>query len=284
NGKLQILEQEAKAPGLTPEKRRDLEKRIDEIEEKVRTTDGEHEARARALHFCEEMQRLGGDANQLDAEEWKHYHFILRSRLIDEMSADFMAPLLRGVLTPGVARGDTLSAFWKERFGWADCWDQTGYQGVYDPKLHPLLCLNASNVGKGSRLVVGFPPLPYRLLQRGSIEDKELSPTQAWGDLFENLQGRMSLARAVRLSSNFPFGLHVSELPAPAGGKPTHVLDGGVVDNTGLDTVYALVCGLDEKSHQGPTRGQTILDQLRQRGVVILEIDAGAKPSTEQPA
>ena len=47
---------------------------------------------------------------------------------------------------------------------------------------------------------------------------------------------------------------------------------------------HALVRALDEKSHQGPTRGQTILNQLRQRGVVILEIDAGAKPSTEQPA
>lgn len=40
------------------------------------------------------------------------------SRLFDEMCLDFMAPIARGYLVPGVSRGQGLMHFWEDRFQW----------------------------------------------------------------------------------------------------------------------------------------------------------------------
>jgi hypothetical protein len=92
----------------------------------------------------------------------------------------------------------------------------------------------------------------------------------------------------VRLSSNFPFGFRVSEVKVPRGARAfVHVLDGGVVDNTGLDTIYELCKALQRHADaaSSPYRGRAraALEGLRRRGVVLLEIDAGAKPAGTTP-
>src|SRR5581483_7209437 len=82
----------------------------------------------------------------------------------------------------------------------------------------------------------------------------------------------------------------------PAGGppmpafEPVHVLDGGVVDNTGLDTVYELMAAIayhadpKNRSNAYQTEAARLLANLRRHGVCVLEIDAGAKPDTDLPA
>ena len=110
------------------------------------------------------------------------------------------------------------------------------------------------------------------------------------------------------MSSNFPYGFRAMELQIPArfpqdpaarlrlaGGHlqstfdRVHVLDGGVVDNTGLDTVYELLLAVEY--HADPKNRSSyqadaaiLLANLRRHGVCVLEIDAGAKPNTDLPA
>jgi hypothetical protein len=66
------------------------------------------------------------------------------------------------------------------------------------------------------------------------------------------------------------------------------MLDGGVVDNTGLDTIYELFQALEwhAASADSPYRADAreVLEGLRRRGVVLLEVDAGAKPSETTPS
>jgi hypothetical protein len=150
--------------------------------------------------------------------------------------------------------------------------------------------------------VVGFPPLPDELWEQAAADPRT---THAGPRPLNKVvpDFRVSLARAVRLSSNFPFGFRVSEAAppedglgplrrvgryfVPVRGGGVHMLDGGVVDNTGLDTIYELFKGLerhaksDTSGYQAPAHN--ILQGLRQRGVVLLEIDSGAKPSPAPP-
>jgi hypothetical protein len=159
--------------------------------------------------------------------------------------------------------------------------------------------LNACDATRGSRLVIGFPSLPQELWSKeyaGRKNSYEKPQTLSW--LCPDLE--LSLSRAVRLSSNFPWGLRVQNLPGRLEDhyEPLHVLDGGVVDNTGLDTIYALFDALRfhaqepprsraESKDRGqptyPTEAKEILDELWKRDVVIVEVDAGAKPDLQVP-
>jgi hypothetical protein len=67
----------------------------------------------------------------------------------------------------------------------------------------------------------------------------------------------------------------VEPLDASAGDK-TMILDGGVSDNTGIDTIYELICGLESTSHPA---GKRVLRLLRRRQIALVEIDSGAKPT-----
>jgi hypothetical protein len=231
--------------------------------------------------------------------------WIWTSRAFDEMCIDFMAPLMRGVLTPRLDRGDALASFWTHRFGWSNCTNFSGYHGPltgwnYGPD-RPAVVFNAVDVARGSRLAIGFPPLPSDLwdavYQRGVTRE----PPRA-------LNAPVSLARAVRMSSNFPYGFRAMEFQIPARFPPdpaaglrlggghlqsafdrVHVLDGGVVDNTGLDTVYELLLAVeyhaDPKNHSSyQVDATSLLANLRRHGVCVIEIDAGAKPNTDLPA
>lgn len=254
------------------------------------------------------LDRAKGDEGLLQdfferSSKLSRYRWVLRQPGVDAMCMDFMAPILRGSLTPLQDRGDSLARFWTERFGWHDSTNFNGYGGALgewtDEHQRPLVIFNASQVGKGSRLAIGFPAMPHDLwrnvydLRNVNKPDKraggattKLERPWTLGEVNPSL--RLCLARAVRLSSNFPFGFRVVGLPSDAG-EPmaARVLDGGVVDNTGLDTLYHLFDALefyakDEYAERFPKYhdySHQILDGMRRRGVLILEIDSGAKPS-----
>ena len=97
------------------------------------------------------------------------------------MSTDFMAPILRGVLTPFATRGDCLYHFWDQRFGWSGDYqnnlrrhgarsntpDSAGREkrmpsrsSALHPPAGPLVLFNTTDVETGRRVVVGFPSIP----------------------------------------------------------------------------------------------------------------------------
>lgn len=88
------------------------------------------------------------------------------------------------------------------------------------------------------------------------------------------------LTTATRASANFPGGFALmrfvrrlqdsSEVCYNGGPDILEISDGGLIDNTGLDSVIALL-----RAHR---------DEIRQRGVLILQIDSGELPRNPGPA
>ncbi|MGB3967212.1 MAG: hypothetical protein WBO45_10795, partial [Planctomycetota bacterium] len=235
----------------------------------------------------------------------------VHGRFADDMATDFMAPMLRGVLLPGIERGTRLADFWRDRFGWSGVHNLGAARAD-----RPLLVLNSTDTGRGVRLAIGFPALPRGLLGETMSALADVAP--GW---------QVDLAQAVRLSANFPWGLQVAELdtgepaappppwvpPLARGYQARHawelgdrsqikVLDGGLIDNTGIDTVARVFERLRqiEAGHgRAPTDGQpwtpeqrqqverlqagavTVLHELRRRKVLLIEIDAGRKFQTD---
>jgi hypothetical protein len=109
----------------------------------------------------------------------------------------------------------------------------------------------------------------------------------------------VSLAEATRLSANFPWGFPVArvDIPqrTPTGSQRPDVrfVDGAVVDNTGIDSLRyvvdrlrawanragrsAAVSSSEQRRYQ---IAKQIVDELMRRGIVVLEIDSGAKPQS----
>ena len=210
---------------------------------------------------------------------------ITSSRFVDDMSIDFMAPLLWGCVTPLIGRGEALSRFWERHYGWASHSNLAGIVHDNDGgRMPPVLLLNTTRVEDGRRLVIGIPSLPPSLFRDPEYPLTTLS--------IENPSYEVSLAEAVRLSSNFPWGIPVGRLRVAPQANPDsfHVLDGGVLDNTGLDSLHELFRRLDACSRQvaqGGTGGNVspivaqaaaLWDELCCRGVIVIEIDSGAKP------
>ncbi|MEQ1502055.1 MAG: patatin-like phospholipase family protein [Myxococcota bacterium] len=206
----------------------------------------------------------------------------LHNRHVDDMFTNFTAPMLRGMILPFVSRGSSLSDFWHRSFGWSV------------PDRAALLLLNATDVRTGSRVVVGFPPVPPDLLTEGATDAGGVD-RRAMVSLLDLAGGStgpwqtVSLEDAVRMSSAFPWALDAPRLPVgaaasgpryPLGDGATLILDGGVFDNTGLDALASLFATLDAASRsQMPerTRIRTLLDRSADRGLIVLEIDSGAK-------
>lgn len=242
------------------------------------------------------------------------------SEFVDEMSADFMAPMLRGAMTPFATRGDSLYHFWNETFGWtqlAQCDLQEHVrnrnagekttEGKWFPA--PLLLLNTTDVETGRRVVAGFPNLPAGFLPATETFKDQIvegistqNRSKLFGpvsidDFLKSGSSRLSLARAVRLSSNFPWGFGVQQFDSQSSpvfdfsekaprvrGQNTRttleLIDGGVVDNTGLDTLAALFDSLFLRAESDPFgEAALIIEMLRKRGIVFVEIDSGAKPT-----
>jgi hypothetical protein len=261
--------------------------------------------------FCRKLR----EAEAPGGPDW-----VLASAVMDDLCTDFMAPVLRGALTPGSSRGEGLRYFWAQRFRWVGSYDGGGYARDkeplgYDLRLRPLVVFNASDVRRGSRLAVGFPPLPACLL-RGPVAEGAKGAGKRAGPPAEEEAGagsgpryppealadvdprrRVGLAQAVGLSANFPFGFNATTLPRRlsederCGDKTEEelkeeddqvakVLDGGIVDNTGIDTLFRLARAIDER-RRAARAGDVYFDlwkELMDRRVILIEIDSGAKP------
>jgi hypothetical protein len=278
---------------------------IELIENQARVTGGTPrpdylDAAKKTAELCHDLRE--GLLNKQAPSEW-----VIRSAIMDDLCTDFMAPVFRGALAPGVSRGQTLRRFWTERFQWGDSSDRGGYgwrdeAPRFDPKLHPLVVFNASDVRRGNRLAIGFPPLPPGLLKE-MVTDQPNDPARPEGPRYPpevlgdlNPERSVSLAQAVGLSANFPFGFNVTTIPRAPGDKEesqkaleergdltAKVLDGGIVDNTGIDTLFLMIKAIEAGAGvEGPYRD--LWKALRDRRVVLIEIDSGAKPEKPGPA
>ena len=77
----------------------------------------------RVAYECERLARGSNIWQTADAPETLIAPWLATSAFVDDMAADFMAPLLRGILYPGLARGVSVTRFWEEEFGWRDVED-----------------------------------------------------------------------------------------------------------------------------------------------------------------
>lgn len=190
------------------------------------------------------------------------------SAYADAMSADFMAPVLRGTLLPGVDRARSLVRTWDRAFGW-DAFDS---DTPYDPT-RPLVLLNAALSEQGRTYAFGWPRPPAELcapdLRTISQDDPGFSVT---------------LSEMVRLSAGFPWLAPIARVRPAGATRVLHVVDGGIVDNTGMETLAALLRGVFARADWGESpedevtvRATRIVDTIRARGLVVVEIDSGAK-------
>ena len=199
--------------------------------------------------------------------------WLRHSRFVDEMARSFMAALLRGIFTPGRERGEATSTYWEQHFGWDGITNTSGIVAA-DGRTLPLLLLDTTDVDAGRRLVLGYPSLPPTLLSGTTAA--ELSDVDPACEL--------TLAEGVRLSANFPWGFCIPYLAVADGGREVCCTDGGVVDNTGIDSVVALLDGLHRHADPAGTdtpltvRARGVLATLRRRGVLLVVVDSGACP------
>ncbi|HUG20062.1 MAG TPA: patatin-like phospholipase family protein [Planctomycetaceae bacterium] len=234
--------------------------------------------------------------------------WIIDARMIDEISLDFMAPLFRGATSLVTPRGNALGDFWTDRFGWASPMafaptPATPEANALKPKIYPLVLLNATNVRTGSRLVASYA---FRNGDRDEDGNQNAGPPRnvlLW--LPDGYQAKLTLSQAVRLSSNFPFGFPAAQIllngqddvaildgrdgEAILDGGNVEILDGGIIDNTGLDTIHAffeqLIHDADPQHTKLPSRrekAERLIALLRERRIVLIEIDSGAKPEAQQ--
>jgi hypothetical protein len=173
----------------------------------------------------------------LKKENTEPLAWMLYSPTVDDMCGDFMAPLVRGALTPRIDRGASLSRYWENRFDWKDCSNQSGYgAGAYKGlDKRPLVLFNTCDAREGTRRVVGFPPLPRRgltLVTAGAANDTiDAEPAGRYRGrtLTDFSPGyRLSLAEAVRVSSNFPWGLPIARLTKNALTVPEKMHDNAI--------------------------------------------------------
>lgn len=200
----------------------------------------------------------------------------------DAVTADFLAPVYRGFLVPFQSRGESLTDFWDRQFRW-DHVDQLSV-GVE----RPLLVFGVSDIDLGRRVMIGFPRLPTNWYSRWTLDgerwitsDTNYEPYSLSALSVSGKPMNASLTQAVRMSSSFPFGFEPTrlEIDHPATDQPesvdVHFLDGGMVDNTGLDSIVAILRKLDGSEDQ---QASETIQMLRDRGVFLIEIDAGAGP------
>ncbi len=186
---------------------------------------------------------------------------VMMRPVVDHMLADFQAPFLIGALDPLRTRGEWMAKFWREHLGWSE------RLAARPAGSSPLLLLNAVDAREGHRVVFGVPSLPAELL----------APSTTFLP-FSAVSERYTVEDAVRTSASFPFGM---DLPRRHS-RP--LIDGGVLDNSGTDTLAALLTGLDRPggalSEPVRKRAACLLRVIRAHPVVVIEIDSGAKPTT----
>ncbi len=245
----------------------------------------------------EHIQKIAKFCRQIEAGvRDPEPRWLLTSAFADDMCTDFMAPLLRGVMLMHMERGVSSTMFWQDQF--APHFSATNQDEWNSAK--PLLLLNTTHVQSGRRVVVGYPNVPRGFLglaMNADVRDDAMArgaPPKPWEAIPMSLADfdsrySMTLAEGVRLSANFPYGFNPgaiqfrTSLRRP---EPTRtIIDGGVLDNTGMDTLAHLFIALDRAANRSPNvpfdvrkQAERVMKKLRQRGVALLEVDSGAKP------
>ena len=125
-------------------------------------------AQERVREACRKLAQGQTGAGKDQFPDW-----LLSSAFADDMGTDFMAPLLRGVLSVGLERGTSVSRFWESQFGWAGKTNQKGFSAARTP----LLFVNACDVDSGLRSLSASP----RCLRRycGGDQGVPRSPPQS---------------------------------------------------------------------------------------------------------
>src|SRR5262249_25228946 len=123
----------------------------------------------------------------------------LHRQYIDDMCADFMAPLIRGIIQPRGERGEIVTEYWHEQFGLTDT-----PQDERPPSV-PLWMSNTTDVNSGRPFVIGFPPIPQDMITPKKIKLVTLDHSIA--------EWSLTRAEAVRLSANFPWGFELATSP-----------------------------------------------------------------------
>jgi hypothetical protein len=108
------------------------------------------------------LQRTFAELYEADARD-SDLQWILGSGSADAMCTDFMAPLLRGVMTFGLERGESVSQFWQQRLAWINPDDERPYHNLGHDPLRPLVVFNTTDARRGNRFLLGFPDLPRRM-------------------------------------------------------------------------------------------------------------------------
>lgn len=230
----------------------------------------------RARRIYEALDQPGSDSEEL---------WIIRNSFTDDMCMNFMAPILRGALSLSMFRGQALGSFWDDALSWRGSSNLEGYTADdsasgpwYSPGRQPVVLFNTCNVSGGSRVAVGFPPLPSDAFDRQAAVYR--IPPQGLALGHADYQVSVSLSRAVRFSSNFPWGFYSGVVDLPETGdvpaQQLRLLDGGVTDNTGIDSIFEFITGLEKSDNP---HGRRLLRLLKSRTIVLLEIDSGAKPT-----
>ncbi|MEM6692367.1 MAG: patatin-like phospholipase family protein, partial [Planctomycetota bacterium] len=213
-----------------------------------------------------------------------YYPSTWQSSAQDAVSRDYLGPIFRGFLVPFSNRGESLTAYWDRAFPW-----QSIRQDTLDQS-KPLLLFGIADIDTGRRMVAGFPMLPSAWLSRWEakprggdikwvLEDNAHAPYSLSNLRVDGGQPNIHLTRAVRMSSAFPFGLEPTRVTVDVPGQndqtsdQVHFLDGGMVDNTGIDSVVAVLAKIKELE---TANGKRIEQELRRRGILLVEIDAGA--------
>ncbi|MCB9880846.1 MAG: hypothetical protein H6834_03565 [Planctomycetes bacterium] len=226
---------------------------------------GSGDARAKILDALSERCTQLFEAMSADAA-LPNLPIPFRSAFADAMSTDFVAPLLRGALLPGVDRDRSLVDAWNRQFGWRDVSNESAYDAS-----RPIVLFNAALSKEGRGFAIGFPRTSDPLNGPALVTFDQEHPDRS-----------LSLAEMVRLSAGFPWLTPVAVV-ASENGTTSHVVDGGIVDNTGMETLARVTRRLVEVGEwsegDGPAKQQAarVLASIRARGVVIVEIDSGAK-------
>lgn len=230
-----------------------------------------------------------------------------RSEYVDDMCMDFMAPLLRGMLLPGVERGEAVQRFWERKFGLT----RTNLQDLAGPaegeSSAPYLLCNTTSIHQGELVLLDFPPLPHDLFAGRRARRRGFPCTAVINlDPQQNSIAEIRLSEAARMSANFPWGFASAHLRVSEQREADlRLIDGGVFDNSGIAALRFVLDRLSEweqeylaETARGPIptspgeapaevepayrMAHELLDQLRRRGVILIEIDSGKKP--ERPS
>lgn len=243
---------------------------------------GEMDKIQKVLERTEEENIRLTDYAGLRLPEW-----IFNKPFPDRMGICSMAALMRGLLRPGSERGVETSTFWQGSFDWSRLRTHITDNSFADKAsgIKPVSLFNTTEINRGTRMIIGYPPLPQDLLKRSGI--------RSLTDINSRLDLRLD--ECVRASANFPFGFsspRVFELIEREGDTEeidVYLTDGGVVDNTGLDSIVALLGSIKTWSRSRTenrsenekiiaNHSRKIWDQLKRTGIVLLIIDSGKKP------